>query len=112
MIGMMEMMTSTAQLTRRQIPAQRAARRAGAPVSIDELTALQVRRNAGLTVDELLRKYRALAPKAVRGRRRIPAVIGRRTLPERHVTADHEVASSRASSRNGPTGTARRSPST
>jgi uncharacterized protein (TIGR03083 family) len=85
MIGMMEMMSSVSQLIRQQVPALRAARRAGAPVSIDELTALQVRRNAGLTVDELLSRYRALAPKAIRGRQRVPAVIRRRTLPERQL---------------------------
>jgi uncharacterized protein (TIGR03083 family) len=85
MIGMMEMMSGVGQLIRQQVPALRAARRAGAPVSIDELTALQVRRNAGLTVDDLLSKYRALATQAVRGRRRVPALIRRRTLPERQL---------------------------
>jgi uncharacterized protein (TIGR03083 family) len=85
MIGIMEMMSSVPQLVRQQMAAQRAARRAGVPVSIDELTALQVRRNAGLTVDELVGKYRALAPKAVRGRRRLPAVVRRRRLPERQL---------------------------
>ncbi len=88
MVGMMEMVGSIAQLVRQQLAAQRAARSAGVPVSIDELTALQVRRNAGLTVDELLGKYRALAPKAVRGRQRIPAVIRHRTLPERQLVGD------------------------
>ncbi|GIF68482.1 hypothetical protein Ais01nite_65170 [Asanoa ishikariensis] len=85
MIGMMEMMGSLAQLIYQQMAAQRVARSAGAPVSIDALTALQVRRNAGLTVDELIGKYRTLVPKAVRGRQRVPAVIRRRTLPERQL---------------------------
>jgi uncharacterized protein (TIGR03083 family) len=85
MVGMMAMMSSVPQLIRQQVAAQRAARRAGAPVSIDALTALQVRLNAGLTVDELIDRYRALAPKAVRGRRRLPAAIRRRTLPERQL---------------------------
>ena len=85
MIGMMEMMSTVPKLIRQQVAAQRAARRSGAPVTIDELTALQVRWNAPLTVDELMGKYRALAPKAVRGRRRVPAVVRRRKLPERQL---------------------------
>src|SRR5688572_7328169 len=75
MVGMMEMVSSVAKMVGQQVAAQRAARRAGAPVTIDALTALQVRRNAGFTTDELIGKYRALAPKAVRGRRRVPAVM-------------------------------------
>src|SRR5688572_7012071 len=39
MVGMMEMVSSVFRLIRQQVTAQRAARRAGAPVSIDELTA-------------------------------------------------------------------------
>jgi len=85
MVGMMEMTSGLFPLIRQQVTAQRAARRTGAPVSIDELTALQVRLNAGLTVDQLIDRYRTLAPKAVRGRRRVPAAIRRRTLPERQI---------------------------
>jgi uncharacterized protein (TIGR03083 family) len=85
MVGMMEMMSSVAKLIGQQVAAQRDARSAGAPVTIDALTALQVRRNAGLTIDELVGKYRALAPKAVRGRRRVPAILRRRTMPERQL---------------------------
>jgi uncharacterized protein (TIGR03083 family) len=85
MVGMMEMVSSVFRLIRQQVTAQRAARRAGAPVSIDELTALQVRLNAGLTVAELIGRYGALAPRAVRGRRRVPAAIRGRTLPERQL---------------------------
>jgi uncharacterized protein (TIGR03083 family) len=85
MVGMMEMVSSFRHLISQQVAAQRAARRASAPVTIDELTALQVRRNAGLTTSELLAKYRELAPKAVRGRRRMPAVMRRRAMPERQL---------------------------
>jgi uncharacterized protein (TIGR03083 family) len=85
MVGMMEMISSVRKLAGQQMAAQRAAKRAGAPVSIDELTALQVRLNAGLTVEELVAKCRALAAKAVRGRRRVPAFVRRRTLPERQL---------------------------
>jgi uncharacterized protein (TIGR03083 family) len=85
MIGMMEMMSSVPRAIRQQVAAQRAARRSGAPVTVDELTALQVRWNAGLTIDELVGKYRALAAKAVRGRRRVPAFVRGRTIPERQL---------------------------
>jgi uncharacterized protein (TIGR03083 family) len=85
MVGMMAMMSSVPRLVRQQVAAQRAARRSGAPVTVDELTALQVRWNSGLTVDELVGTYRVLAPKAVRGRRRVPAFVRRRTIPERQL---------------------------
>jgi uncharacterized protein (TIGR03083 family) len=82
MVGMIEMMSSLSKLIRQQVAAQRAARRSGAQVSIDELTALQVRLNAMLTPTGLIAKWRALAPKAVRGRRRMSAVLGNRAMPE------------------------------
>src|SRR5258705_4299390 len=82
MVGMIEMMSSVPALIRQQAMALRAARRVGAPVSIDELTALQVRLNAPLTPTALIAKWRALAPRAVRGRRRMPAFFRNRTMPE------------------------------
>ncbi|GIJ57461.1 maleylpyruvate isomerase family mycothiol-dependent enzyme [Virgisporangium aurantiacum] len=85
MVGMMDMVSGVPRLIRQQVAAMRAARRAGAPTSIDELTALQVRLNAGLTAADLVARYRALAPKAVRGRRRVPGLVRRRTLPERQL---------------------------
>jgi uncharacterized protein (TIGR03083 family) len=84
-VGMMEMVSSMPAMIRQQRAAQRAARRSGAPVSIDELTALQVRLNAPLTTAALIAKWHALAPKAVRGRRRIPALVRNRTMPERQL---------------------------
>jgi uncharacterized protein (TIGR03083 family) len=82
MVGMIEMMSSLPKLIRQQVAAQRAARRTGAPVSIDELTALQVRQNASFTSTQLIAKWQAMAPRAVRGRRRMPTVVRNRTLPE------------------------------
>jgi len=82
MLGMMEMAATVPQLVAQLSTSMRDARRAGAPVSIDHLTALQVRRNAGLSTDELVRRWQQLAPKAVRGRRRIPGLVRRRTMPE------------------------------
>ena len=84
-VGMMEMVSSLPAMIRQQLTAQRAARRSGAPVSLDELTALQVRLNAPLTTEALIAKWRALAPKAVRGRRRMPAFMRNRTMFERQL---------------------------
>ena len=82
MLGMMQMMSSRPQLFSQMSTAMREARKAKAPVSIDHLTALQVRRNAGLTTAELLQRWRELAPKAVRGRSRVPRLVLGRTMPE------------------------------
>jgi uncharacterized protein (TIGR03083 family) len=81
-VGMIEMMSSFPNLIRQQFAASRAARRTDALVSLDELTALQVRLNAALTPTQLIAKWRALAPKAVRGRRRLPAFLRNRAMPE------------------------------
>jgi len=82
MLGMVQMMSSLPQLFGQMATSTREARKAKSPVSIDFLTALQVRRNAGLTPAELIRRWRDLAPKAVRGRRRKPALLLGRTMPE------------------------------
>lgn len=57
-----------------------AAARAGG--GIDALTAEQVRRTARLGREELVDRFAAVAPRAVRGRRRLSRLIGRLTLPE------------------------------
>jgi uncharacterized protein (TIGR03083 family) len=89
MLGMVEMMTSVPRLLGQLSTSMWQAKRAGAPVSIDHLTALQVRRNAGLTTGELLRRWNELAPRAVRGRRRMPRALLGRTLPEDQLVGDH-----------------------
>jgi uncharacterized protein (TIGR03083 family) len=86
MLGMVAMVSSLPQLMSQQMAAQRDARRAKAPVSIDALTALQVRRNAGLTTTELIGSWRRLSPKAVRGRGRLSRLLGGRTMPEAQLT--------------------------
>jgi uncharacterized protein (TIGR03083 family) len=82
MLGMVQMMSSLPELLRQMTTSMRQARNAKAPVSIDFLTALQVRRNAHLTTGELIQRWQALTPKAVRGRRRLPGWLLRRTMPE------------------------------
>jgi uncharacterized protein (TIGR03083 family) len=82
MLGMVQMMSSLPQLLTQMSTSIREAKKAKAPVSIDFLTALQVRRNAGLTTAELIRRWRSLAPKAVRGRSRMPGLLLRQSMPE------------------------------
>jgi uncharacterized protein (TIGR03083 family) len=89
MLGMVQMMSSLPQLLGQMSTSMREARKAKAPVSIDFLTALQVRRNAGLTTAELTQRWRKLAPKAVRGRRRLSRVLHSRTMPEAQLVGDH-----------------------
>jgi hypothetical protein len=86
---MMQMMSSLPQLLGQMSTSMREARKANAPASIDFLTALQVRRNAGLTPAELVRRWQELTPKAVRGRRRLPDLLLRRTMPEAQLVGGH-----------------------
>ena len=81
-LGMAEMVASV-----RQFVAQNAgASRAGG--GIDALTGLQVRGRARLTPPEVYERFAAVAPRAVRGRRRLSRLIGRFTLPEDQVVGD------------------------
>lgn len=82
MLGMVQMMSSLPQLLGQMSTSMRLAKKAKAPVSVDHLTALQVRRNARLTTAELIQQWQRLAPKAVRGRRRMPSLLLGRTIPE------------------------------
>ncbi len=82
MLGMVQMVGSLRQFVSQQAEALRTARRAKAPVSLDALTALQVRRNAGLTTAELVDAWHRFTPKAARGRQRLSGLLGQRTMPE------------------------------
>jgi hypothetical protein len=82
MLGMMQMMSSLRQLIGQMSTSMWRAKRAGAPVSIDHLTALQVQRNADLSTVDLLEQWRRLTPKATRGRTRVPAPVRNRAVPE------------------------------
>jgi uncharacterized protein (TIGR03083 family) len=75
-LGMAEMVASVRGL----VGQSAAASRAGG--GIDALTGLQVRRTAGLSAGEVVERLVAVGPRAVRGRRRFAAVLGRITLPE------------------------------
>jgi len=89
MLGMVQMMSSLPQLLGQMATSMRQARKAKAPVSIDFLTALQVRRNAGLTTAGLINLWRELAPKAVRGRSRLPGFLRSRAMPEAQLVGGH-----------------------
>jgi uncharacterized protein (TIGR03083 family) len=89
MLGMAQLTSTLPQFAGQMSTSMREARKAKDPVSIDHLTALQVRRNAGLSTDELVSRWRAVAPKAVRGRRRVPGVVRRRTMPEAQLVGGH-----------------------
>jgi uncharacterized protein (TIGR03083 family) len=73
-LGAMEANARTREFARQYRLATTAARRSGRPM-IDEMTASQVRDHATLSPSEMTRRLHEMAPRAVRGRRRIPAVM-------------------------------------
>jgi uncharacterized protein (TIGR03083 family) len=81
-LGMAEMVASVRQFVAQNVGASRAGG------GIDALTGLQVRGRARLTPPEVYDRFAAVAPRAVRGRRRLSRVIGRFTLPEDQVVGD------------------------
>jgi uncharacterized protein (TIGR03083 family) len=81
-LGMAEMVATVRQFVAQNV----ATSRAGG--GIDALTAHQVRREAVLSPEELVDRFASVAPRAVRGRRRLSRVIGRMTLPEDQVVGD------------------------
>ena len=81
MLGMAQMVGTVPELVRQQVTSQRSAKKNGS-VSIDSLTALQVAKNANLTTDDLVENMRSIGPRAVRGRRRVPALIRKARMPE------------------------------
>lgn len=78
-LGMAEMVGSLRQLVHQNA----AASKAGG--GIDALTALQVGERAGLETAQVVERFAAAAPPAVRGRRRLSTVPGRVRLPEEQV---------------------------
>jgi uncharacterized protein (TIGR03083 family) len=77
MLGMVEMAASIRESLRQQ----RKAAKAGG-VFIDALTQLQVDERDDWTPERITRRYAARAAKAVAGRRRTPAFMRRRTMPQ------------------------------
>lgn len=81
LLGMMQMVASVPETARQQVAAKKRAKRDGGLV-LDALTALQVEQNASLSTSDLLTAMRETAPKAVAGRRRTPALVRNRTMPD------------------------------
>jgi uncharacterized protein (TIGR03083 family) len=84
-LGMAEMVASIREGVRQQV---KASRRPGIP--IDALTGLQVEERAHLTTQELIARYATAGPKAARGRKRVPAFLRNRTIPEPQVIDGEE----------------------
>jgi uncharacterized protein (TIGR03083 family) len=75
-LGMAEMAGSL----RQQVHQQRAAARAGG--GIDALTGVQVRDRTHLSPSDVMDRLAVVAPRAVRGRRRMPGLLRHRAMPE------------------------------
>jgi len=82
-LGMVEMAASLREQSRQL----KAARRRGG-LFIDALTAVQVEERAGLSRRQLVDRFAARAPKAVRGRRLTPPFVRRHTMPEPQTVGD------------------------
>ena len=78
-LGMAQMAASL----RSAVVQNAAAARAGG--GIDALTAVQVRHAARLSTAEVIERFTAIAPRAVRGRRRLAGAIGRLPLPDEQI---------------------------
>jgi uncharacterized protein (TIGR03083 family) len=81
-LGMAEMVASVRQMVRQNMTAQRAGG------GIDALTGLQVRQRAQLTPAQVVDRFAAVTSRAVRGRRRTAALMGRVPMPEEQVVGD------------------------
>ena len=81
MLGMAQMIATVPELVRQQATSLRSAKKTGG-FSIDSLTALQVAKNANLSAGALVENMRMVGPRAVRSRRRAPALIRNRRMPE------------------------------
>jgi uncharacterized protein (TIGR03083 family) len=80
-LGMAQMIATVPELVRQQMTSQRSAKKTG-ELTIDSLTALQVAKNANLDTSALVENMRMSGPRALRGRRRVPALIRNLPMPE------------------------------
>src|SRR3712207_4104436 len=79
MLGMVEMVASVREAIRQQVKTARAGG------GVDALTALQVAVRADWTPERITDRFASRAAAAVRGRRRLPAVVRNRTIPEKEL---------------------------
>ena len=81
MLGMTQMAATLPEMVRQQVASGKRQKREGG-LTIDALTALQVEKNAALSTAELVEAMRRTGPKAARTRRRTPALVRNRVIPE------------------------------
>ncbi len=81
MVGMAQMAASLPEMGRQTLASRRRQKRDGG-LTLDALTALQVEKNASLTTSEIVATMRRVGPRAARGRRRTPAFVRGRTVPD------------------------------
>ncbi len=79
MVGMAQMASSLRETMRQQLASKRRVRRDGG-ATVDAMTALQVEEHAGLDTSVLLERLRAHAPRAVRFRFGVPALMRNRPI--------------------------------
>jgi uncharacterized protein (TIGR03083 family) len=89
MLGMAQMVASLPEMIRQQLVSGQRRKRHGG-LALDALTALQVERNAGLSTTELVEAMRRTGPRAARMRRRTPALVRNRVVPEEQDVAGHK----------------------
>lgn len=76
-VGAMRGAASLRETASQQRAVKRRVKRTGEH-EVDALTAIQVQRTAGLSTGDVVREMRALVPKAIAGRRRMPSFVRRR----------------------------------
>jgi uncharacterized protein (TIGR03083 family) len=89
MLGMAQMVASVPEMMRQQLASGKRQKREGG-LTIDALTALQVEKNAGLSTAELVDAMRRTGPRAARARRRTPALVRNRKMPEEQDVDGHK----------------------
>ena len=91
LLGMVEMAASVREQARQNKLARTRSERHGR-LFIDALTGLQVDERAAMSPQQIVERFAARAPKAVKGRRRAPGFIRRRPLPvPQHVQGREET---------------------
>ena len=86
MLGMVAMAASVPE----QLRQMRAARKGGG-VFIDALTALQVKKYDGWSPQQIIAEFERLAPKAVKGRSRMPGLLRGRPMPEKQAIEGPDI---------------------
>jgi uncharacterized protein (TIGR03083 family) len=89
LLGMVEMAASVREQSR-QTKAATARHEQHGGLFIDALTGLQVDERADWTPQQIIDRFATRAPKAVKGRKRAPALIRRRTLPVQQDVDGHK----------------------